>query len=134
MSLASGRTYPTCCFSLGRDADESGTVSKVEFRRALPALGVEANTTAMDTLFDSLDPDGNGEINYNELNTLLRPKAAENFFGLEEQTQAAKPVKDTPPVDEATAALQAEDVESAQQSLREWLAKHLSVSIFGSNW
>ena len=54
------------------DEDKSGTISKREMRRAMPLLGFHAPRSAVDALFDSMDPDGSGSISYDELNSLLR--------------------------------------------------------------
>ena len=54
------------------DEDRDGSVSKAEFRRALPLLGYDgSNTDAIDSVFDELDLDGSGEIRYDELKALL---------------------------------------------------------------
>ena len=50
------------------DEDASGSVSKKEFRRAMPLLGLQAAEHEVDALFDSWDPDGSGELDLNELN------------------------------------------------------------------
>ena len=62
------------------DEDGDGTVTKREFRKAIPALGVHAPRAEIDALFDSFDPDGSGSIEYAEFNKLLR-----------------KPLKEEPP-------------------------------------
>merc|ERR1719188_1182909 len=54
------------------DEDGNGKVSKKEFRRALPALGIHAQREEIDALFDSFDPDHSGSIEYKELSKLLR--------------------------------------------------------------
>ena len=54
------------------DADRNGQVSKTEFRKAMPLLGLEAPLEEIDKLFDSWDPDGSGFLELKELNTLLR--------------------------------------------------------------
>ena len=54
------------------DEDGDGTVSKKEFRKAVPALGLSAPRPEIDALFDSFDPDGSGSIEYAEFNKLLR--------------------------------------------------------------
>ena len=54
------------------DADGSGTVSKREFRKAMPLLGFDAPKKEIDALFDQFDPDGSGEVDYKELSKLLR--------------------------------------------------------------
>ena len=51
------------------DEDKNGKVNKKEFRKALIALGIEANKEQMDLLFDQLDRDGNSCIDYNELHS-----------------------------------------------------------------
>ena len=52
-------------------ADGDGTVSKKEFGKILPLLGVEAPPEAISALFDSFDPDGSGTIEYQELSQIL---------------------------------------------------------------
>ena len=54
------------------DTDGDGTVSKREFRKAMPALGLHAPARDVDELFDSFDTDGSGTVNFRELNSLLR--------------------------------------------------------------
>ena len=54
------------------DQDGDGTITKVEFRRALPELGLWANPEDVDELFDSFDSDGGGSISFRELNRMLR--------------------------------------------------------------
>lgn len=57
------------------DEDGNGQISKVEFRRALPALGVAVARDDADNLFDEFDTDGSGEISYVELNRQLHAGA-----------------------------------------------------------
>ena len=54
------------------DEDGDGTVSKQEFRKALPMLGLQVPRQEVDALFDSFDPDGSGLLELKELNKLLR--------------------------------------------------------------
>ena len=54
------------------DEDGDGTVSKKEFRKAMPLLGFDAPRATVDQVFDSLDPDGGGAISIDELNKALR--------------------------------------------------------------
>jgi len=54
------------------DEDGDGTVSKKEFRKALPMLGIQVAKAEVDALFDSWDPDGSGQLELKELNKLLR--------------------------------------------------------------
>ena len=57
------------------DDDGNGTVSKREFRLALPMLGlVGCPANVADELFDSFDKDGGGSVDYDELSRALRPK------------------------------------------------------------
>ena len=44
------------------DDDQSGNVSKKEFRKAMGQLGFEAHRKEIDALFDSWDPDGSGSL------------------------------------------------------------------------
>ena len=55
-----------------RDENGAGTVSKKEFRRAMPLLGLEVPRAEVDALFDSWDPDGSGSLEIPELNKVLR--------------------------------------------------------------
>ena len=59
------------------DEDGDGTVSKKEFRRAVPMLGLDPvpSKADIDALFDQWDPDGSGNIDYKELNKILRKSA-----------------------------------------------------------
>ena len=54
------------------DEDANGQVSKAEFRKAMPLLGLEAPPEAIDALFDEWDPDGSGVLEMGELNKVLR--------------------------------------------------------------
>jgi len=57
------------------DTDGDGTVSKKEFVRSLPQLGLQATKEEGGALFDTFDPDGSGSIELKELEKLLRRKA-----------------------------------------------------------
>ena len=57
------------------DRDGDSCVSKAEFRAALPALGFESSGEAarmLDRVFDAIDEDASGTIEYAELNAALR--------------------------------------------------------------
>ena len=58
--------------TLLRDKNGDGRISKREFRRAMPALGLSAPPAAIDALFDTFDWDSTGDIGFRELNKLLR--------------------------------------------------------------
>ena len=57
------------------DEDGDGTVSKREFRRAMPLLGLKAPKEHLDALFDSFDPDGSGIIDYDEFRKIFQADA-----------------------------------------------------------
>ena len=61
---------------LFRDWDENGDgqISKVEFRRAMPLLGLKVDKADADALFDSFDRDLSGTVEYGELQKQLKPK------------------------------------------------------------
>ena len=54
------------------DDDNSGSVSKKEFRKAMTMLGFEVPKSEVDALFDVWDPDGSGQLTMDELQTQLR--------------------------------------------------------------
>ena len=54
------------------DDDNSGTVSRAEFRKAMPMLGFFVPRAELDALFDEWDLDKSGSIEIGELSTLLR--------------------------------------------------------------
>ena len=60
------------------DEDGDGGVSKVEFRKAVPQMGIPMMVGIppedIDELFDALDVDGSGSISYKELKKLLENK------------------------------------------------------------
>ena len=53
------------------DEDGGGTVDKKEFRVAMAALGANAPKEMCDKLFDTLDPDRSGSLEYNEISKAL---------------------------------------------------------------
>ncbi|KAL1500527.1 hypothetical protein AB1Y20_013183 [Prymnesium parvum] len=54
------------------DEDQNGVVSKDEFMRALPLLGLKAKNKDAEMLFRSFDPDNTGTIELRELQSALR--------------------------------------------------------------
>ena len=54
------------------DANGDGTVSKAEFQRALPMLGLNAPRDEVGKLFDSWDPDRSGSLEIAELTKILK--------------------------------------------------------------
>ena len=80
------------------DADGDGQVSKKEFRKAMPVLGLEVPTKEIDALFNEWDKDGGGSISYEELKKLLKgpaaPAAPAQKPGNWKKAQAAAPKKE----------------------------------------
>ena len=64
--LLSSKLATTCSLFGLWDLDGSGTISRLEFREAVAALGTDATAEACDELFDEFDSDGSGEIDYAE--------------------------------------------------------------------
>ena len=54
------------------DEDNDGTISKAEFRKAMPLLGLDVPKKEIDRLFDSWDLDRSGSLELTELNRRLR--------------------------------------------------------------
>jgi hypothetical protein len=54
------------------DANGDGEVSKKEFRKAMPTIGLDVPVQEVDALFDSWDQDGGGVLNFKELSKVLR--------------------------------------------------------------
>ena len=54
------------------DDDGSGSISKQEFCKALPALGLECPMSEIESLFDSWDPDKSGQLELKELQKQLK--------------------------------------------------------------
>ena len=48
------------------DIHDDGHVSRKEFRSAVATLGVLAPHDALNTIFDEIDADGNGEVDFEE--------------------------------------------------------------------
>lgn len=58
------------------DRDGNGAVTRREFMASLPLLGFMSDPETADTVFDTLDEDGSGSIEYEELHRRLRQGAA----------------------------------------------------------
>ena len=54
------------------DTDNNGRVTRAEFHKAMPLLGLEVSEKDIDELFDTWDPDKSGVLELNELNKQLR--------------------------------------------------------------
>ena len=54
------------------DEDNSGSVDRREFHRAIRALGFDVTQAESDDVFGSLDENGSGKVEYKELHAMLR--------------------------------------------------------------
>jgi len=54
------------------DSDSNGMVTRAEFHKAMPLLGLEVPKAAIDELFSSWDKDGEGTLTFKELTKILR--------------------------------------------------------------
>lgn len=61
------------------DCDQSNSVSKTEFRRALAELRILGSTADYDSLFDAWDVDGSGTLTYTELLAALSGQRYDAF-------------------------------------------------------
>lgn len=61
-----------------RDTDHSGAVSKLEFTNGIRRAGFDAKPRDLDMIFDDLDIDRSGELEYSELQSQLHKYAAAN--------------------------------------------------------
>lgn len=53
------------------DADGDGEISRKEFHKAIPALGIEATKADVEEVFNTWDSDGGGSLAYKELRKIL---------------------------------------------------------------
>jgi len=58
------------------DVNGDGEVSRDEFHRAMPILGLEVPKADIDKLFNTWDPDGSGIVTFAEMKKLLRVEAS----------------------------------------------------------
>ena len=59
------------------DTDGNGTINKKEFCRAMNALGFAIPEAECNKVFETLDEDKSGSLEYKELNKMLRIKRSE---------------------------------------------------------
>ena len=69
------------------DDDGNGALDKKEMRKAVAALGYDAPRKDIDAIFDSLDTDNSGMIEFHELKAALSEKAAKRAKTTVEQSQ-----------------------------------------------
>ena len=68
------------------DTDDNHSIDKKEFHRAVRGLGFEVSNSDCDQVFATLDEDGNGSMDTQELMVKLKPGiAAYNSFKLREE-------------------------------------------------
>lgn len=58
------------------DGDNDGRISKKDFRVGFTKMAPDFPKDVVDATFDSFDPDGSGEIEFNELDKFLRKRAS----------------------------------------------------------
>jgi Ca2+-binding EF-hand superfamily protein len=76
------------------DKDGDGEVSKAEFRKAIPALGIVVDECYVDELFDMWDADGGGSLAPKELKKLLSGKPPPEKKKLRKLDPADGPMSD----------------------------------------
>ena len=95
------------------DSDRNRKVSRVEFRKTVKMLGFDAGVEFVDMVFDALDEDASGEVDYKELATALRPSTiARNKHALRRVSAGRRNRLG------ALAKLKADSSESVQSQLR----------------
>ena len=80
------------------DENGDGLVSRAEFYKALPLLGIDASRKEADSLFNSWDPDESGSITFQELSRALRPAHASDDGRPGSADRRAKPPELMPAV------------------------------------
>jgi len=78
------------------DTDGDGEVSRKEFRKAMPELGLNVDLKEIDALFDMWDADGGGSLEFKELTKILRTSTSTRPASLG-NTPAAAPVTASKP-------------------------------------
>jgi len=78
------------------DTDGDGEVSRKEFRKAMPELGLNVDLKEIDALFDMWDADGGGSLEFKELTKILRTSTSTRPASLG-STPAAAPVTASKP-------------------------------------
>jgi len=78
----------------GLDHDGSGLISKSEFRTAIPSLGLGVDVQTADSLFEALDGNKSGSVEYAELKRLLRRRAGDSAGDDRVRMKPALPRKD----------------------------------------
>jgi len=112
------------------DEDGSGTVSRKEFRQALPLFGLRLERAQADELFDGFDDDGSGELDYAELRHKLRKAgggaagAARNRAKARAALARARSDGSLPPASNAAGSDEERVTSAVPHSRTERLARH----------
>jgi len=91
------------------DVDASGSVDRAEMARALRVLGLQVDERASNMLFNALDADGSGTVEYNELHALVRQRIDVAQQKKKRQRKAAPPRRPVHSLAEQDAATLAKD-------------------------
>ncbi|KAL3892758.1 MAG: hypothetical protein SGPRY_014815 [Prymnesium sp.] len=59
------------------DADKSGTLSRAEWAGGLVKVGVVGSEVELEELFNTVDTNRNGEIEYSEIHQIVRARVKE---------------------------------------------------------
>jgi len=112
------------------DTDRNRKIDKREFRRAVAALGFDAATEYVDAVFDVMDEDGSGEVDFKELTTALRPSTITRNKHILRRNSGAHKSKLG-----ALVKLEATSEQSVQEQLRALLhQKHVRVMDLFRDW
>ena len=101
------------------DDNQDGSISKVEFRRAMPLLGLKVDRADADALFDSFEGDQSGSVDYGELQRQLKPKPT----GLPKVRSAPNLARAAPPKSDKTGAEEYQAAVAAEQAAKRRLAR-----------
>ena len=61
------------------DANGDGEISRKEFHKSIPALGLDVAKSDIDALFEQWDSDGGGSLAYKELRKILNTRPAKKM-------------------------------------------------------
>jgi hypothetical protein len=71
------------------DRDQSGSIDRFEFRRAMRRLGLGLSSAQVEHLLDAVDEDGSGDISFDEFKAALTPPQPEEEVAKEQVADAA---------------------------------------------
>ena len=73
------------------DLIKDGWIRHKEFHHAMEVLNFDAQPAVINELFDQWDADGSGELDFREINKLLRPPSAKAAASAKAKIAAAAP-------------------------------------------